>query len=325
MKKVAVLGGTRFFGVHLVEQLVSRGVEVTVATRGNSDIPFPDKVKQIIFDREDAEEFHRAFQNTSWDAVYDQICYTSQDAETAIEVFRDKTKHYIFTSSMSVYDLGEGLTEDVFDPFSYPIVMGTREDFTYQEGKRQAEAVFHQKAPFPVTSVRLPIVLGTNDYTERLTFHIDRILKRKGIYFDHPESKISFISEDEAGVFLGWLLDHPENTTFNACASGATSLRALLSLIENETGEDFLLAKEKTEENVSPYNLPESWTLSNEKAAAAGFSFSELDEWLPQLVRDVIAEKTAAINLLSPEKIFSSLEFFYLSKKRGERDFCDRS
>ncbi|MGG3571620.1 NAD-dependent epimerase/dehydratase family protein [Bacillus gobiensis] len=292
MKKVAVLGGTRFFGIHLVEELIRRGVEVTVATRGNSDIPFPDKVKQIVFDREDAEDFRRAFQGTSWDAVYDQICYTSQDADTAIEVFRDKTKHYIFTSSMSVYDLGESIiTEDVFDPFSYPIVMGTREDFTYQEGKRHAEAIFHQKAPFPVTSVRFPIVLGKNDYTERLTFHIDRILKKQEIYFDHPESKISFISEEEAGTFLGWLLDRPENTPFNACASGTTSLRALLSLIENETGEEFLLAKEKTEDNASPYNLPESWTLSNEKSAAAGFSFSDLDNWLPHLVRDVTATR----------------------------------
>lgn len=37
--KILVLGGTRFFGVHLVNALLEDGHEVTIATRGGRRIP----------------------------------------------------------------------------------------------------------------------------------------------------------------------------------------------------------------------------------------------------------------------------------------------
>ncbi|MGX9135065.1 hypothetical protein ACWV26_11955 [Rummeliibacillus sp. JY-2-4R] len=40
MKTALVLGGTRFFGVKLVQCLLDNGVSVTVATRGNRNSPF---------------------------------------------------------------------------------------------------------------------------------------------------------------------------------------------------------------------------------------------------------------------------------------------
>ena len=33
--KILVLGGTRFFGIHMVKGLLDSGAEVTIATRGN--------------------------------------------------------------------------------------------------------------------------------------------------------------------------------------------------------------------------------------------------------------------------------------------------
>ena len=39
MAKVLVIGGTRFFGKHLVEKLVQQGHDVTIATRGQHDNP----------------------------------------------------------------------------------------------------------------------------------------------------------------------------------------------------------------------------------------------------------------------------------------------
>ena len=48
---ILVIGGTRFFGVHTVNELVKRGHLVTIATRGLAKDSFGDKVKRIIFDR----------------------------------------------------------------------------------------------------------------------------------------------------------------------------------------------------------------------------------------------------------------------------------
>ena len=33
--KILVIGGTRFFGIHMVRELLAQGHAVTIATRGN--------------------------------------------------------------------------------------------------------------------------------------------------------------------------------------------------------------------------------------------------------------------------------------------------
>ena len=47
VKKVLVLGGTRFFGKHLVEVLLQAGHDVTIATRGVTEDSFGSAVKRI--------------------------------------------------------------------------------------------------------------------------------------------------------------------------------------------------------------------------------------------------------------------------------------
>ncbi len=82
------------------------------------------------------------------------------------------------TSSMAVYEPALSLKEDDFDSYQYPIVYGDRKDFSYEEGKRLAEAVLFTYATFPVIAVRFPVVIGENDYTKRLQFYVDHIVKQ---------------------------------------------------------------------------------------------------------------------------------------------------
>lgn len=42
--KILVIGGTKFFGIHMVNELLEKGHEVTIATRGLSSDEFGDKV-----------------------------------------------------------------------------------------------------------------------------------------------------------------------------------------------------------------------------------------------------------------------------------------
>ncbi|MFD0049682.1 NAD-dependent epimerase/dehydratase family protein [Actinomycetes bacterium NPDC127524] len=287
MEKALVLGGTRFFGKHLVNALLEKGVDVTVATRGKNEIPFGDKVKTISFDRNEESSFFSAFKDGKWDVVFDQICYTAKDAREAINVFAGKTEQYIFTSSMSVYEFSEDmLSEGDFDPYHYTIPQKTH-DVSYGEGKRLSESVFCQDAPFKTVCVRFPIVQGMNDYTNRLTFHIDRIEAGKEIYFSNPEAAISFITEEEAGGFLCWAANAGIEGPINAASNGLLTLREMLGLIENETGKSFILANEKNQDNESPYNLPVTWVMSNKKAKELGFEFTDVNEWLPRLIHEV--------------------------------------
>ena len=44
--KVLVLGGTRFFGIHLVDELLKSNCDITIATRGLTSDSFGNKVKK---------------------------------------------------------------------------------------------------------------------------------------------------------------------------------------------------------------------------------------------------------------------------------------
>ncbi|RPI77415.1 MAG: NAD-dependent epimerase/dehydratase family protein, partial [Desulfobacteraceae bacterium] len=167
-KNILVFGGTRYFGKHLARELLDKGHAVTIATRGKAADSFGDRVKRLVLDRYDKQSLANALNKQTWDLVYDQICYAPTDAADTCEILAGKVGRYVFTSSMSVYPSGLARMETDFDPRHYKIQMGRRDDFSYAEGKRQAEAVFFQKADFPVVSVRFPIVLGPDDYTGRL-------------------------------------------------------------------------------------------------------------------------------------------------------------
>lgn len=59
--KILVIGGTRFFGIHMVKELLAKGHEVTIATRGQSSDAYGDRVKRLVLDRTDEESMRKAF------------------------------------------------------------------------------------------------------------------------------------------------------------------------------------------------------------------------------------------------------------------------
>lgn len=290
--KVLVLGGTRFFGKKLVQLLLADNCDVTIATRGITKDPFGDKVQRIQLDRTDFESLKHVANYADWDVVYDNLCYAPNDALHACKAFAGKVKRYIFTSSMSVYECNsKRKTEDDFIPYSYPITLGNRVDFEYGEGKKLSEAVFFPKASFPVCAVRFPIVLGEDDYTKRLQFHIEHIEKRLPIGVPNKDAILSFIHSDEAAAFLCSLKNATIEGPINACSSGEISVDEIISILENQTGKQANIKTEVSEEHLSPFGFPDSCYMDTTKAVQAGFSFQQLKDWYPRLVRTLLAIK----------------------------------
>ncbi len=285
MKKVLVLGGTRFFGVHLVEALLNEGIEVTVATRGNTAHVFSKKVNQMVIDRSSLLADKEKLQSEKWDVVFDQICYASRDALDAVEVFNGHTKKYVLTSSKSVYEGKELSKEEDFIPEKHSIVMGTKENFTYAEGKRQAEAVFFQHAEFPVAAVRPPIVIGEHDYTNRLKYYVGKIMSGDEFHLVNSDAYIDFISEEEIGQFLAWIGLSTFTGAVNATSNGKIKLKDLVQLIEAEADKEARISLKPIEGEDSPYNLSKTWLMSNERAKSLGYSFEDLHDYLRKLLK----------------------------------------
>ncbi|MBL4950882.1 NAD-dependent epimerase/dehydratase family protein [Neobacillus sp. YIM B02564] len=288
MKNILVLGGTRFFGRKLVELLLESGHHVTVVTRGQSGNPFGGKVEHLLVNRSNKEELAKSVEGRSFDIVYDNICYSPNDAKAFCEVFNGKIGKLVFTSTMAVYEAdGNKKVESDFDPYHYEIRMGNSSDFTYGEGKRQAEAVFYKYAQFPVVAVRFPIVMGTDDYTRRLHFHIERIANEDPIGFLNMKAEMSFIQAVEAAKFLAWAGRAEVSGPINATANGKISLFELIKLIETAVGKQARISLVGNDEIRSPYAIPVSWYMSNDKATNSGFQFTNLHDWLKPLIEKI--------------------------------------
>ncbi|MBC6310547.1 NAD-dependent epimerase/dehydratase family protein [Listeria sp. FSL L7-1582] len=283
--KILVFGGTRFFGKKLVTRLLADGHDVTIATRGKTADDFGDTVKRVTMNRESREALFCLAQE-QWDVVYDNICFSPQDALYSIAAFRDKVGKYVYTSSLSVYRMRDrALVEADFDPFHYEIVTGSREDFDYGEGKRLAEAVYFQKANFPVIAVRFPIVLGEDDYTGRLEFHIKHVQAGEEIGMPNEDAEMGFISSDEAADFLCWVGTKSDIVgPINAASDSVYQLSELMNLIETTTGKTAIVEENTEDNDDSPFGVEKTYYLDNTKAKEAGFAFQDLHEWLPELI-----------------------------------------
>ncbi|MGE7826539.1 NAD-dependent epimerase/dehydratase family protein [Paenibacillus sp. NPDC093718] len=291
MAKILVLGGTRFFGKRLVNRLLAKGDAVTILTRGHHQDSFGGAVARLTADRKDPEGLKQAVGSQDFDIVYDNICYTPEEAGQAADIFAGRIGQYVLTSTLSVYDFADHpVREEDFDPYRYPVMMNESGDYSYKEGKRQAEAVLFGRHNLNVTAVRLPIVLGPDDYTRRLHFHIEHAASGEPIGLPDPDAQISFVHAEEAAAFLEWAGQVQLEGPVNACSSGTISVRELMSLIQQEVGRSAPLQSSAAPDHMSPFGIPGDWTMDHARAAAAGFKFWDLHDWMPKLIAELSAD-----------------------------------
>jgi nucleoside-diphosphate-sugar epimerase len=285
MKKVLVLGGTRFFGKRLVQKLINRGYDVSIATRGISEDHFGPKVNRFVIDRKKPETLN-VLSGHVWDLVYDNICYTPIEAKEIIRVLTNSVKKYIFTSSLAVYEEGLNHKEEDFNPFIYPVKYEKLAEFSYAEGKRLSEAVLFQEATFPVVAARFPVVLGSDDYTKRLLFHVNKISNGEEIVISDLNKEMTFIDSDETAEFLLWLgeNDSIKNGPINACSNGVITFKEIIRICENEVGKQAIIISNGLKEDESPFDAYSDQSLSNEKAKIEGFHFLDVHEWMKSLI-----------------------------------------
>ncbi|MCM1037962.1 MAG: NAD-dependent epimerase/dehydratase family protein [Ruminococcus sp.] len=284
---ILVIGGTRFFGIHMVEALLSMGHEVTVATRGKAADSFAERIKRIKVDRTDIESMKRAFDGHRYDVVFDNIAYSSNDIKSAMEtVDFDK---YIYMSTTAVYEPKHADTKETdFDALHRKLEWCNRNDYPYEVTKRQAECALLQKyAHKDWIAVRYPFVIGKDDYTQRLKFYIEHTMKGMPMHIDNVDAQMGFIRSDEAGKFLAFLTDKEFCGAVNGSSGGTISLQEILAYVEKATGKKAVLDENGEE---APYNGEPAYSINTEKARRLGFAFSELHDWIYELVDHYIEE-----------------------------------
>ena len=171
--RVAVLGGTRFIGPAVVDELRARGHDVAVLHKGTSDAHRED-VEDVLLDRHDGAALAGALGKAEPDVLVDTCAYTSEDAKIAVAALPDGVRAVV-ASSMDVYRaFGSWLTRQSTDPvplteaaplrstpYPYrgsPIVRAGIDNDTYDK--------IHVERPYLAAGalvLRLPMVFGERD------------------------------------------------------------------------------------------------------------------------------------------------------------------
>ena len=279
--KILVIGGTRFFGIHMVNELLAKGHDVTIATRGKASDDYGDRVKRIILERTNEESMKTVLSGKHYDVVIDKIAYCSNEIKYVMEaVDCDK---YIYMSSTSVYEPKHINTmESDFNGVSKELVWCNRKDFPYEEIKRQAEcALWQAYSNRNWIAVRYPFAIGKDDYTKRLFFYVEHTMKSISMNIDNLNYQMGYIRSDEAGKFLAYLADKDVRGAINGSAQGTISLKEIIAYVERKTGTKAVI--DKAGEN-APYNGEPEYSINTEKANALGFRFSVLHDWIYELL-----------------------------------------
>ncbi|MCM9077644.1 reductase [Streptomyces spororaveus] len=304
MKRILVVGGSRYFGKTLVTRAREAGDEVTVLNRG-SGAP-PRGVERLVADRDDEEALRAALGGRDFDVVVDQVCYTPLQAAVARRVFAGRTGRYVMTSTMEVYDpatLPAGpadpdpvpVTEASLDPARLPLAAaavrtsGPRPAYVYAEGKRQAEAVFLRDPVFPYVSVRAAHVLGGGpaEFTGRLAHYVERIGAGTPVDVHEAPYATSFIHHHEMAGFLQWAADETFTGPVNAASHGATDVIALCEAVAARAGRRPRYRVVGPGAAASPFSFDRAYALDNGRASALGFGFGRVADWLPGAIDEV--------------------------------------
>lgn len=285
---ILVLGGTRYFGKHMVRSLLENGHNVTIATRGQSKDDFGNQINRLIVERTDPDRLKKVINNRHYDVIYDNLAYCSNDVKHILD-FADCDK-YIMTSSTAVYNKHIDTREDEFNPNSKKLIWCDRTFFSYDEAKRQAEcALWQEYQQVKAIAVRFPFVIGKDDYTNRLYFYVEHVIKGIPMYIDNINNQMSFVRSDEAGAFLAFFAENNYFGAINGSSEGTVSIREIIDYVISKTGKIPILLSDGEK---APYNGENEYSINIDKAKKLGFTFTPIKNWLYALL-DFYIEKVS--------------------------------
>ena len=101
--RVLFIGGTGKISSACSQLAVDRGIELYLLNRGQTDRPIPSNLHIINGDIRDISSARAALGDLTFDAVVNWIAFTPEHIVTDLELFRGRTKQYVFISSASAY------------------------------------------------------------------------------------------------------------------------------------------------------------------------------------------------------------------------------
>jgi nucleoside-diphosphate-sugar epimerase len=309
--RVIVLGGTRFIGRAIVEELAAAGHDLLIVHRGNLEPADMPAVRHLHADRTDLPAHRKELAAFKPDGAIDCRALTRADAETVLEAMPADIR-LVVISSLDVYRAFGALNQDrETDPvpldetspvrptrYPYRDVMPGMEHYD----KLDVEDVY---LPRGATSVRLPMVYGEHDYQLREEFILRRLRAgRDRIPFGSGSwlACRGYVRDIARGVHLVLQTPAAAGEVLNLCEDRTYSMRMWSRMILDSAGSTAELVR--VADDLLPEDLKPTGSMSQHIAASArkarsmlGWTTSDPAESLRTTVRWHLANPPANPNL----------------------------
>ncbi|MEM7086942.1 MAG: NAD-dependent epimerase/dehydratase family protein [Bacteroidota bacterium] len=289
--KILVLGGTYFVGPSIVNAALRNRHSVTLFNRGITNPTLFPNLDLIKGDRELGIDAYKPLQDIEWDVVIDVWPQKSKLVDEATSSLKNNAKHYIFISSIAVYNNYEpvGLNED-HDVVSLDL---DKNEWGYSEEKLASELFVKERFRHNHTILRGGPITGWRDPAMGILYwciklNRDEAIIAPGSGLDH----LQFIDVKDIGKFAISAAESKFMGVYNCTGPGKNPLlwkdflEGAKKQFNSKTkliwaSEDFL-----TLNNVAAFSDLPLWTplsedafmqISNKKLLQTGFEFTPFE------------------------------------------------
>jgi 2'-hydroxyisoflavone reductase len=345
-KRLLFLGGTGFIGPHMVRYAVERGHQVTIFTRGRSQVDLPVGVERLVGDRGGD---HSALEGRTWDVVLDNNAQDYRWVQTSTALLADAARHYVFVSSISAYALEgfgwenadrvmlEPLVDEDYQRIEPPEGWQDGDDAPYGLMKTLGENIVHAAFPGAATVVRPGLIVGPGDRTDRFTYWPVRLDDGGEVLAPgNPEHANQVIDQRDLTEWIVRLAENGTTGDFNATGPGermsmGSMLEQIGSVIETPYELTWVPESFLEEQGVQPWSDLPAWIPGDplmfvdvRDAVAAGLTYRPL----AVTTRDLLAwdkarpaeERANRRFGMSRDREREVLEAWHLAEGRGAQD-----
>ena len=180
--RILIIGGTGVISTAMSRLLLQDNADLTLFNRGNTPPRFGPGAKLITGDRNDLAAFKAQIEAAGeWDVVVDMICFTPEQARQSVDLFRGRTRQFVFCSTVDVYHR----TPDRYPTTENHPLEGSSQ---YGRDKVACERIFmdaHARGDFNATIIRPAQTYGEGGRLVHSlgfsTTYFDRLRKGKPI------------------------------------------------------------------------------------------------------------------------------------------------
>ncbi len=174
--KILIIGGSYFVG-RVLTLMASKNHELTLVNRGHYSME-DYGVKEYHFDRHDQMAW-RNMSYENYDAVVDLCAYQKGDIQIVANCLNGNIKHYVFISTVDVYQRQTGVYKDENHPLEFRHFNGEVGDYICGKVALEKEL---QEIGIPYTSLRPGNIYGPFNYAPRESEFIKRVTHKEPLY-----------------------------------------------------------------------------------------------------------------------------------------------